>query len=782
VTNDILLTLAILLVTVVLLVSEKLRVDLIALLVLGSLALTGLVTPEEALSGFSNSAVVTVWAVFILGGALSRTGVANMLGRQLLRISGTSEIKIMVIIVLTAGILSAFMNNVGVVALLLPVVIHIARQVHASPSKLLMPLAFGALLGGMLTLIGTPPNILASEGLQAFGMQPFSFFNFAPVGIVILVMGIVFLVFIGRRLLPARDVTKELRETGKDSLRKAFGFQDRLVVLRLPEDSALAGKSLTESHIGSATGLNVIGIARNGQTYLSPDPGTVLHGNDRLLVSGGIERLEDLRGQKVPFIIDEQVSLDSLISGDIGLVEIELTPNSSLLGKTIQDVDFRNSYGFNVLSILRNKTTLQHRLPDLELRQGDRLLGQVNANQLDELSASKDFFVNKEDSYKKHSLNELLFAISIPEGSNLAGKTLVESRLGDAYGLSVLGVIRDDKTNLFPDPDEKILAGDVLLVEGQKENILMMNALQELEVEYDDLPDKVELESENVGLVEAVLSPQTKMVDKTLKQAHFREKYGLSILSIWRDGEAYRDNLRDMVLKFGDALLLHGPWEKLRVLAGEPDFILLSERIQEPPRKNKALIATLIMAGVVFVVVLGWFPIAIAAVIGSALMVLSGSLTMEEAYRYIDWRAVFLIAGMLPLGIAMETSGTASFLASAVVNFVGDYGSLAVLAGLFLMTLLASQFMPNAVVTVLMVPIAINTAFDMNISPYAIVMAVAIAASAAFLSPVGHPANVLIMGPGGYRFKDYLRVGIPLTLVVFVVTLIVLPIFWPLTP
>ena len=163
-------------------------------------------------------------------------------------------------------------------------------------------------------------------------------------------------------------------------------------------------------------------------------------------------------------------------------------------------------------------------------------------------------------------------------------------------------------------------------------------------------------------------------------------------------------------------------------------------------------------------------------------MVLSGSLTMEEAYRYIDWRAVFLIAGMLPLGIAMEKSGTASYLADGVVGLVGEYGSLAVIAGIFVLTSLASQFMPNAVVTVLMVPIAINTAATMNINPLTIVMAVAIAASAAFLSPVGHPANVLIMGPGGYRFKDYLKVGLPLLLVILVVTLVVLPIFWPLAP
>lgn len=781
-TLEILITLSILLVAIILLISEILRIDLIALLVLGSLALTGLVTPEEALSGFSNPAVITVWAVFILGGALSRTGVANVLGRQLLRISGPGEVRLTVVIMLTAGIMSAFMNNVGVVALLLPVVIHIARQINIPPSKLLMPLAFGALLGGMMTLIGTPPNILASDGLRDFGMQPFNFFDFAPVGVAILVMGIMFIILVGRHLLPSRDLRKELRDTGQVSLRKAFDLQERLLVVRVPKKSALAGKTLAESHIGSATGLNVIGIARNGQTRLSPTPETVLQGEDRLLVSGDIERLEDMRDRKIPFIIDEQVSVENLVSDEIGLVEIEITPNSSLLGKTIEQVDFRGSYGINVLSILRDDAPVQSNMPEVVLLKGDRLLCQASANQLDGLSGSSDVFVNKDISYSRYSLNELLFAISVPQGSNLVGKTLIDSRLGDAFGLTVLGIIRNDETNLNPEPDEKLIDGDVLLVEGEKEKIAMMSALQELKVDYDGLPDLKDLESENVGLVEAVLSPQTKMVGKTLKQTHFRDKYGLSILAIWRDGEAYRDNLRDMVLKFGDALLLHGRWEKLRVLASEPDFILLSERIQEAPRRNKALLATLIMAGVVLVVVLGWLPIAIAAVVGSALMVLSGSLTMEEAYRYIDWRAVFLIAGMLPLGIAMETSGAASYLAGGVVNFVGVYGPLAVVTGIFLLTILASQFMPNAVVTVLMVPIAINTSLNMDISPPAIVMAVAIAASAAFLSPVGHPANVLIMGPGGYRFKDYLKLGIPLSVVVLIVTLLVLPIFWPLTP
>jgi di/tricarboxylate transporter len=251
------------------------------------------------------------------------------------------------------------------------------------------------------------------------------------------------------------------------------------------------------------------------------------------------------------------------------------------------------------------------------------------------------------------------------------------------------------------------------------------------------------------------------------------------VLAIWREGRAYRSNLRDMELRFGDALLLHGPRERVRVLGLEPDFLVLTEAAQEAPRLSKAPIALLIMAVVLTPVILNWLPIAIAAVAGVVLMILTGCLTMEEAYRAIEWKAVFLIAGMLPLGIAMEQSGAAQFLASGVVRLVGGMGPLAVMAGLFLLAALASQVMPNPAVAVLLAPVALSTATDLGISPYPLVMAVAVSASAAFLSPVGHPANVLVMGPGGYRFADYTRVGLPLLMVVLAVVLVVLPIFWP---
>jgi di/tricarboxylate transporter len=234
-----------------------------------------------------------------------------------------------------------------------------------------------------------------------------------------------------------------------------------------------------------------------------------------------------------------------------------------------------------------------------------------------------------------------------------------------------------------------------------------------------------------------------------------------------------------MALRFGDALLIYGLRSKMNILGQEPDFIVLAEEAQEAPRLSKAPIAVAIMAGVLLTVLIGWLPIAIAAIIGGTLMVLTGCLTMEEAYRYIEWPAVFLIAAMLPLGIAMQTSGTAEYLTNSMIGLIGDAGPLAVLGGLFILSVLASQVMPNAAVVVLMAPIAITAAGDMSVSPYTFMMGIAIAASASFMSPISHPANILVMGPGGYHFSDYVKVGLPLTLIVLLIVLLVLPLVWP---
>jgi di/tricarboxylate transporter len=462
------------------------------------------------------------------------------------------------------------------------------------------------------------------------------------------------------------------------------------------------------------------------------------------------------------------------------VAEAIIPSHSRLAGQTLAQVDFRRRYGLNVLGIWGDGALRRTDLQDIPLLPGNRLLLQGPRSRLEQLRDDPDLLVSLGEVAHVQQLHERLLALRVPANSALVGRSLVESRLGLAFDLVVLGVVRSGQTELMPDPETILQADDLLLVEGKPEDLRTLRGLQDLEMEAEATVGEPELETPEIGLVEVVLSPRTTLAGKTLRDIHFREKYGLSVLAIWRTGRAYRSDLGTMPLQFGDALLVHGQRRQLALLGSEPDFVVLTEAAQAPPNTRKAPLAVLIMLAVLAPVLLGWLPIAIAAVVGATLMVLARCLTMDEAYRSIEWRAVFLIAGMLPLGIAMQTSGAADLLAQGMVDLVGPYGPLAVIAGLYLLAVLATQVMPNAAVAVLLAPIAITTAASMGVSPYALAMAVAVAASASFLSPVAHPANVLIMGPGGYRYSDYLKVGIPLTLAVLAVLLVVLPLAWPL--
>jgi di/tricarboxylate transporter len=777
-TPQITLVLSILVGAIILFVTELIRVDLVALMVLVSLALTGLVTPAEALSGFANPAVVTVWAVLILSAGLARTGVAGLIGRPLLRLAGGSEARLIALIMIVVGVLSGFMNDIGVAALMLPVVVDIARCTGRPPSRLLMPLAFAALLGGLNTLIGTPPNILVSEALHQYGLEPFHMFDYTPTGVVVMGAGISFMVLVGRHLLPKRDI-KDLPDNSQEAPGEFYDLYERLNVLRLPEDSVLGGKTLAQTRLSAALGLNVLAILREDQNLLAPDPATILRYGDGLLVEGRIDRLNELREQRMLVVEDDRLAVEHLLSTEISLAEVQLTSQLSLVGKTLEEVDFRRRYGVIVLAIRRGGGVLRTNLEKLILQQDDILLLQGTREQFDNLRVETDLHPTTPATVDEYHLEERLVAMRIPKDSTLVNKTLVESRLGDAFGLGVMGIVRQGITHQIPDPDVPLAAGDLLLVKGRSEELQTLEGLGNLEIDHQAPPDMSDMQSEHVGLAEIVLSPRTTLAGKTLRQIRFREKYGLSVLAIWRGGRAYRSNLRDITLRFGDALLLYGSRQRLQMLGEEPDFLVLTEEAQEAPRLNKAPISLLIMAAILTPVIFDWLPIAIATVTGVVFMILTRCLTMEEAYRSIEWKAIFLIAGMLPLGTAMERTGAASFLAEGMVDLVGPLGSLAVTAGLFLLAALASQVMPNPAVAVLLAPIALNTANDLGISPYPLMMAVAVSASAAFLSPVGHSANILVMGPGGYRFADYTKVGIPLTLLVLTVVLIVLPIFWP---
>jgi len=786
VTPEIALVLSILAVSVLFLVTEWIPMEVTALLSLGAVALTGLVSPVEALSGFSNPAVVTVWAVFILSGGLTLTGVANAIGRFVLRMAGTRETTMIMVIMMTAGVMSAIMNNVAVAALMLPVVMDIARHSGRPPSRLLMPLAYGSLLGGLTTQIGTPPNILVSDALRDAGLKSFTFFDFTPVGLVVMFAGIVFMTFIGRHLLPERDVARESSGDTKVDWKTHYDLQERLFHIRVPRDSILSNKTLVQARMGSLLGWNVIAIIRGNRTSLAPGPTDTLQVGDRLIVQGRIETLNELKNWRRLVVEEGGIDLLEPYSDEIKIGEVSLPGNSRFIGSTLDTLGFRSRFGLNVLTIRRNDHNRRTNLQDEKLQLGDMLLVAGSDEHLEALKTTAGFdqfrYVERSELTGVYHLHERLMVMQVPPDSVLVGKSLKESQLSDALGSRVLGILRGDNPMIMPEPQEILHAGDRLVVEGRQRDLEDLRGLAELEIERRTDTDVEKLVAGNTGLVEAILSPQTTLEGKTLRQINFREKFGLNVLALWRRGQAHHSNLRDMDLRFGDALLLLGPRDKLQLLGREPDIIVLTETAQEELRIEKMKLSILIMVGVLLPVILGWVPIYIAAVVGAALMVLVGCLSMKEAYRQIEWKAVFLIAGMLPLGTALDQTGAAKLIADGVVALVGPFGPEAVMLGLVALTFLATCFVPTAALIVLMAPIALSTSANMGLSPYSLMMAVAMAASASFMTPVSHPANILVMGPGGYRFTDYLKLGGLLTLVILVVLMVVLPFFWPLVP
>jgi di/tricarboxylate transporter len=592
-TPEIALVLGIILAAVVLFATEKLRVDVIALLVLLTVALTGLVSPEEAFSGFASPAVITVWAVYIVSGGLFRTGVADMLGARVIRLAGNSEPRLIAVIMLASGTMSAFMNNIGAAAVLLPAVVGVSRQAKVPLSRLLIPLSFASLMGGNMTLIGTPPNILATSILAERGFESFAFFDFTPMGAIVFAAGILYMVLVGRHLLPVRPTAEE---------QQTQQLREYISEVRVPPESPLVGKTLAESRLGSDFDLSVLAISREGQLLTALNRDTLLH------------------------------------------------------------------------------------------------------------------------------------------------------------------------------------ADDLLFIESEAGTLLKASEKLELAIEAEPELALEQLGSEDFHLVEATLAPRSNIAGRTLRGTRFRDRYGFTALAIWRQGEVITQRLIDVRLRFGDALLLKGPRYRLPALQESNDFLVLEPVMIELRRRDKAWIAVGAMALVLLLVTFFKLHISTALVIGAVVMVLAGCLTMDEAYESIEWRSVFLIAGMLPLGIAMDNTGTARFLADQLIRLLGNLGPLAVMAGIYVLAGLITEPMSNAAATVLMVPIAIDVALELGASPHAFVLATVIGASTSFLTPVGHQANVLVFGPGGYRFLDYTRVGWLLNIVILVVTLIFLPILWPLFP
>lgn len=785
-TPEILLVLGILVVVIGVLVSDAIPLEVLALLVLGILAITGLVSPTEALAGFSNPAVVTIWAVFILSGGLTRTGIANILGRNLLKVGGTGDSRMILLIMTIAGVLSAFMNNVAVAALMLPVVMDIARKTNRAPSMLLMPLAYGSLLGGLTTMIGTPPNILVSEALRTNGLIPFGLFDFTPIGVVVMIVGMLFMTFVGTRFLPKQNTLATDQKDEKQALSQ-YRIQERLFRIRIPHNSALVGQTLASSHLGSRLGLNVIGINRARMTSLAPEAHEKIQPDDELIVEGRLDRIQEMNNWGQLLSESGRSAKNVLQQFGMQVAEIELSGNSPWLGSTLSSLGFRNRYGLNVLEIVRLNHTISHNVKSQQLRAGDVLVVHGPAANINDLTGEEDILspmiLDEEEVTKYYEQGKEIRLFGIPDSSRLLGSTVSESCLGDALDVQILAVIRENDTAIVPASDVIFESGDRLLVSGMSDLVAVL-LLQGIEAVFDrdqaGIEDISILENDKVGLVEVVLSPHSVLSGQTLQEISFREKFGLSVLAVWRKGTAMRTGLRDLQLQLGDALLLFGSWKKMEVLGREPDFVVLTGNMQEAAREEKATTALAIMAAVLLPVIMGWVPIYIAVVIGAACMVLTKCLTMEEAYRYIEWKAVFLIAGMLPLGVALDQTGAASLVAEKVIAILGPFGPYGVLFGLLSITFLATSIIPTAALVVLMVPIALKTSVGLGISPYPLMMGIAMAASASFTSPISHPANVLVMGPGGYKFIDYIKVGLPLTLLILALLMVIIPIFWPL--
>jgi len=765
-------------VALVLFVGGWLRVDLVGLLVLSALALTGLVSPQQALSGFSSPAVVTVWAMFILSAGLTRTGIAHRLGQPLFYFAKRSEAVLIAALMVIASVLSALINTVTVAAILLPATMELARRSGRPPSRLLMPLALGCLLGGPFTGISTPPNILVTESLANAGLAPFGLFEFTPITGAIVAAGVTFMVLYGRRLLP----TRSLSDAGaRDDPGASYDLAAHLFTTRIPKSSPLVGRTLTESRLASALHLTAVAIQRSGDLVLAPRPTEAIRAEDVLIVHGHPDHLRRFHGSQ-HLQVESPAVLEGLVPRCGVTAEAIVNDGSPLVGRTVGQSGLRREHGLHVLALVDS----DGRGEDLRRRKvaaGDRLVLQAADEALEQVASRG--FVSIVRRLVRQEVDELapgraeLLAVRVPDGSVLAGQSLVESRLGNAFGLTVVGIARGEEFRCMPSPEERIGVGDLLVVQGSPRDLELLSGLQALEIQAQAASQVADLESQQVGVTEVLLSPRTSLAGRTLGDLLFRDHYGLSVLAIWREGRPHRSGLQEMPLQFGDALLVYGQRNKLEAVARDPDFLVLDEAAAQAPRLQKAGIAAAIMLAVLVSAILSLVPIAIAALAGASLMVLVGCVSMEEAYRAIEWKVVFLIASMLPLGAAIESSGAAGMAAQALIAGVGDLGPRWVIGALFTVTVIGTQVVPTAALVVLMAPIALSASSTLGISPHLLMMTVAMAASASYASPLSHPAHLLVMSPGGYRFLDYVKVGVPVTLLALAVSVGLLPVMWP---
>jgi hypothetical protein len=601
----------------------KIRSDVVALCALVLLLVFQILTPEEALSGFSNSIVIMMVGLFVVGGAIFQTGLAKMISAKILRMAGKSELKLFILVMLVTAAIGAFVSNTGTVALMLPIVVSLALSANMNASRLLMPLAFASSMGGMMTLIGTPPNLVIQNTLTENGYAPLSFFSFTPVGIICVLTGIIVLI----------------------PLSKIF-------------------------------------LSKKGQN------------NDNKIN----------RNKSLNELVKEYQLADNLF-------RIKVNPKSPVIGKNVVELDIRKKYGLNVLEVRR-------------------------------ISQSQSRFLK--------SVNQ-----------KLATDTTLQNE-------------------------------DVIYVMGDFDRIHQI--AQELDLYIIDSHTTEEsgknnensLDFYDIGIAEILLMPNSRLINQSVKDAGFRDKYSLNVLGIRRKKEYILHDIKDEKIHSGDVLLVQGTWNDIaRLNEDQSEWVVLGQPLTEAAKVTldyKAPVAATIMVLMIAAMMFDFIPIApvTAVMIAGLLMVLTGCFrNVESAYKTINWESIVLIAAMLPMSLALEKTGASKVISHSLVTGLGQYGPIILLAGVYFTTSLMTMFISNTATAVLLAPIAMQSAIGIGVSPYPFLFAVTVAASMCFASPFSTPPNALVMPAGQYTFMDYVKVGLPLQIIIGIIMIFTLPLIFP---